>query len=335
MKTKIILFISILLFSIHTFSQQIGDGFAPSSLPDFTLPLNSGMYGYPNPIGSTPDTSHPWQHLLVIRHGNPANNFQLQIGSAFASNDRLFFRKLAGGLEPNNPTWIELATRGTNSFIGDQYIVGNLGIGTINPIGKFDVRGNVFIGTTDLSIGSVGSFVQIDQGLSIGNTYSQIRAYSNGGNINNNLVLQSTGGNVGIGTTNPTSKLTVAGDINSREVKVTVDAGADFVFEKDYNLPSLASLDTYIKENKHLPEIASAKDMQTNGINLSEMNIKLLQKVEELTLYAIEQNKKLEILQKENNSQSKEIVALKRENETIKTLSERLSEIENKLKATN
>ncbi|MFH6989426.1 hypothetical protein ACHRVW_16930 [Flavobacterium collinsii] len=60
-------------------------------------------------------------------------------------------------------------------------------------------------------------------------------------------------GNIGIRTTNPISKLTVAGNINSREIKVTVDAGADFVFEKDYNLPSLDAVDKFIKENKHLP----------------------------------------------------------------------------------
>jgi hypothetical protein len=65
----------------------------------------------------------------------------------------------------------------------------------------------------------------------------------------------------------------------------------------------LASLDTYIKKNKHLPEIASAKEMQKDGINLSEMNIKLLQKVEELTLYVIE-------LQKENLKQNDKLLVL-------------------------
>jgi hypothetical protein len=120
-------------------------------------------------------------------------------------------------------------------------------------------------------------------------------------------------GNVGIGTTNPTSLLTVAGNINSREVKVTVDAGADFVFEKDYNLPSLESVDKFIKENKHLPEIASAKEMQKDGINLSEMNIKLLQKIEELTLYTIEQQKNTQKLM-----------------EVIETLNVRLEAVEKK-----
>lgn len=113
--------------------------------------------------------------------------------------------------------------------------------------------------------------------------------------VNNFLLM---GNNVGIGTTNPTSKLTVAGNINAREIKVTVDVGADFVFEKDYDLPSLHSVDKFIKENKHLPEIDSAEKMKKDGINLSEMNIKLLQKIEELTLYSIEQNKKIENLEK-------------------------------------
>ncbi|MEN2401778.1 hypothetical protein GKZ90_0018460 [Flavobacterium sp. MC2016-06] len=126
---------------------------------------------------------------------------------------------------------------------------------------------------------------------------------------NGNLQISGSGnhyiknGNVGIGTINPTSKLTVAGNINSREVKVSVDAGADFVFDNDYNLPSLESVSDYIKENKHLPEIASAKEMQQNGINLSEMNIKLLQKMEEMTLYMIE-------MKKENEKQNEKIIAL-------------------------
>jgi len=115
----------------------------------------------------------------------------------------------------------------------------------------------------------------------------------------------NTSGNVGVGTMNPTSKLTVAGNINSREVKVTVDAGADFVFENNYNLPSLDSVDKYIKENKHLPEIASADEMKKDGINLSEMNIKLLQKMEEMTLYMIEMKKENEQLK--NNQKNLEV----------------------------
>lgn len=106
-------------------------------------------------------------------------------------------------------------------------------------------------------------------------------------------------GDVGIGTQNPDAKLTVAGDIHSQEVKIVVDAGADFVFENDYKLPALEYLEKYLKRNKHLPEIPSEKEMQENGLYLAEMNIKLLQKIEELTLYTIAQEKKLD---KQNKS---------------------------------
>ena len=120
----------------------------------------------------------------------------------------------------------------------------------------------------------------------------------------------NTSGNVGVGTMNPTSKFTVAGNINSREVKVTVDAGADFVFENNYNLPSLDAVAKYIKENKHLPEIASADKMKKEGINLSEMNIKLLQKIEELTLYTIEQQKHTDNLTKVIEALTKRLEAV-------------------------
>jgi len=119
--------------------------------------------------------------------------------------------------------------------------------------------------------------------------------------VNNFHILSN---NVNIGTKERNSNLTVAGNIASREVKVTVDAGADFVFEKDYDLPSLESVDKFIKENKHLPQIASAEEMKKDGINLSEMNIKLLQKIEEMTLYMIE-------MKKENEEMKKDISILK------------------------
>lgn len=109
------------------------------------------------------------------------------------------------------------------------------------------------------------------------------------------------GGNVGIGTSNPDAKLTVAGNIHSREVKVAINAGADFVFGDNYSLPSLGFIEKYIKENKHLPEISSEKEMKENGLLLAEMNIKLLQKIEELTLYTIKQQKEIEKLKSTNN----------------------------------
>ena len=92
------------------------------------------------------------------------------------------------------------------------------------------------------------------------------------------------------------------GKFEAKEIKVTLTPTADFVFEEQYNLPNLQVVEKFIKENKHLPEIASADEMKKEGINLSEMNIKLLQKIEELTLYVIEQNKHMKELKSENQN---------------------------------
>ncbi|MGQ7855251.1 hypothetical protein ACUN24_13535 [Pedobacter sp. WC2501] len=114
-------------------------------------------------------------------------------------------------------------------------------------------------------------------------------------------------GNVGIGTANPQDKLTVAGNIGAREIKVSTNAGADFVFEPDYKLPDLNELEKFVKTNRHLPEIPTAKQMVDNGLNLGELNIKLLQKVEELTLHLIEKEKQLNSEKATNKKQQQQI----------------------------
>lgn len=116
-------------------------------------------------------------------------------------------------------------------------------------------------------------------------------------------------GNVGIGTITPDAKLTVKGDIHTSEVRVDLTGalqGPDYVFEKDYNLLPLSEIEAYINENKHLPEVPSAKEMETNGLNLKEMNLLLLKKVEELTLHLIEQNKDIQALKSDNAALKKE-----------------------------
>jgi len=102
-------------------------------------------------------------------------------------------------------------------------------------------------------------------------------------------------GDVGIGTRVPDAKLAVKGDIHAQEVKVDLNGAVapDYVFYDDYYLRSLEEVQNYIKEHGHLPNVPSAKEMELNGIQLGEMNMKLLEKIEELTLYIIEQKKEL------------------------------------------
>ena len=102
-------------------------------------------------------------------------------------------------------------------------------------------------------------------------------------------------GYVGIGTTTPQAKLDVAGTIRATEIKVEANGQtADFVFDSSYQLRDLQEVEAFIRENKHLPEIPRAKEMEANGVNLAEMNKLLLQKIEELTLYAIELENKVQ-----------------------------------------
>lgn len=145
----------------------------------------------------------------------------------------------------------------------------------------------------------LGTFGSYTNGQS-SETYSYIgRIYSNP-----YMTFLPTG-NVGIGTINPKAKLAVNGNILAKEVKVKTDISVpDYVFEPDYELPSLAEVEAYVKEYKHLPEIPSAADIERDGLDLAEMNLLLLKKVEELTLHLIDLNRT-------NELQNKEIAALK------------------------
>ncbi len=105
------------------------------------------------------------------------------------------------------------------------------------------------------------------------------------------------GRNVGIGTTDTQSyRFAVNGKIRAQEIKVEASPWPDYVFTKDYPLPTLQQTEQHIKEKGHLPGIPSAAEVKANGINLGEMDAKLLQKIEELTVHLIEMKKKNEEL---------------------------------------
>ena len=142
-----------------------------------------------------------------------------------------------------------------------------------------------------------------------------------GDNIKDVIYKNTFSGNVGIGTINPTAKLSVNGKIHTKEVRVDLNLSdwADFVFEENYK-PTLIEVENHIKEKGHLKDIPSAKEVEKNGIYLGEMDAKLLQKIEELTLYTIEQEKKLKSQEKQFHQQQKEIEELKKQNSEIKEL---------------
>ena len=94
----------------------------------------------------------------------------------------------------------------------------------------------------------------------------------------------------------------------------------DFVFAKTYSLRPLSEVESYIKAHSHLPEVPSAAQVAKDGINLGEMDATLLKKIEELTLYLIEQNKKLEAQNKQLQELKQENLQLKQENKKIENL---------------
>ncbi len=125
-------------------------------------------------------------------------------------------------------------------------------------------------------------------------------------------IVSYAGGKVGIGTANPDYELTVKGKIHAEEVKIDLSVPApDYVFKKEYKLLTLEEVQAYINKNGHLPNIPSAKVMETEGVALGAMEMKLLEKIEELTLYSI-------ALLKQNNKQQQEIDAIKKEVLNIK-----------------
>ncbi|MBB4806424.1 hypothetical protein HNP38_001696 [Chryseobacterium defluvii] len=175
---------------------------------------------------------------------------------------------------------------------------GNTGIGVATPAYTLDVAGNAQF----QDIISGGSNAWIFQTPDDGSKTLRL-AYGGAGGAwewGKAFVLSGDTGNASL-----------QGKFEAKEVKVTHTPTADFVFEEDYNLPKLEDIEKHIKQKKHLPEIASAKQMEKEGVNIGEFQIQLLQKIEELTLYTIEQNKQLK-------NQQERIQQLEKENKEIK-----------------
>ena len=140
------------------------------------------------------------------------------------------------------------------------------------------------------------------------------------GTVNMPSGIWNSSGKVGIGTLNPDAALTVNGTVHSKEVKVDMNLLPDYVFDKTYDLTPLNKIKEYIDKNHHLPEVPSAEQVSKDGLKLGEMNALLLKKVEELTLYLInnakqdkEKDAKLQSLQKQIEDQNKAIQSLQQQ----------------------
>jgi hypothetical protein len=284
---KLILLTSVLCIALSVNAQQIGTGVAPE-ITNFNTLLSSGFYvsnkaqvNYPLEV-----PAWPWKFLINARSSN-SNTCEFQISSAFTHDDRVVFRKVVK--DNNNPNcnnaWYEFATRGKNTFTDHQYI--SLNKSLVIGSGSDPNRRLQF----SFYAGSTNGDAYIDYGGHL---------YFIAANSTSPVVSFHSNGNVGIGTTGSSHKLDVNGTIRAKEVKVET-GWADFVFADDYKLPSLNEVKSHINENQHLPGMPTEAEVKENGVNLGEMQTKLLQKIEELTLYTIQQQEMIDELRNEVN----------------------------------
>ena len=187
---------------------------------------------------------------------------------------------------------------------------GNIGIGTMAPSAKLEIKGQGSLASawnpaksyftiTDGSSSLIADSNEIYSSgtLHIGSASGDVVKFRTiGENGMEEKMIIKNNGNVGIGTMTPDAKLAVNGVVHSKEVKVDLTGWSDFVFEDDYPLPTLEEVEQHIKEKGHLKDIPSAKEVEENGVFLGEMDARLLQKIEELTLYVIELKKEIEQL---------------------------------------
>ncbi len=195
------------------------------------------------------------------------------------------------GWSQSKSLWIK---DGDSAYLSTQLT--KLGIGTTDPDDRLHIYGKLRIQNGSSSSDALQLYYDGDNAiLNVLNDDAEIRFRVDG----STKLLVTPEGNIGIGTSDPGEyRLAVEGTIGAREIRVHTDNWADFVFADDYSLMSLQALELFIDEEKRLPGMPSETKIRVEGIPLGEMQVKLLQKVEELTLYLLALQKSNEQLKK-------------------------------------
>lgn len=271
----------------------------------------SGFFQTAAPVNYPAGATGNW-HLLDVRHSNPVNNFAMQFAGSFFDQD-LYFRKTSGS--PTTP-WSKVIT----SVNGLITIPGVYNFERFS-IGKDRTNGGAFVEFVNHSTGTKSYGVRVGANRDRFGDGLYITAAPASDNYDSlaygdkpAIFVMASNNAVGIGTNNTAGyQLAVAGSMIAARIKVKL-AGTwpDYVFDEHYPLLSLDSTAAFVRQYKHLPDMPSAKTIAAEGLDVEEMNAKLLRKVEELTLYLIEQHNTIEILKKENEEIKAKISVMNR-----------------------
>lgn len=214
------------------------------------------------------------------------------------------FAVLRGGSVDNDvPVGFDFQTRTSTGVTFDALTIlgnGNVGIGKTDPTRTLDVFsasapgiaiGGTASNSTDRNLIFTNSSNNISGSITLTpnttGTNSLLQFFVGGFSTGDQKMVIDDDGNVGIGTGVLSEKLSVNGNIKAKKIIVSQLGWSDYVFNETYKLRSLSSLESFIKENKHLPEVPSAKEVEENGISVGDNQALLLKKIEELTLYII------------------------------------------------
>lgn len=224
--------------------------------------------------------------------GNTAPEDKLQVGSDYrkvvmgdASGSALGYGAAYLGFNAsrNSGSWATTNDGGNN---GASVIYGDI-VGDIN----FMTIGST--GASNQSLSDATAYSDIRMKINPKGTISLFNVSANGTDDAFSITDGAYGGS---GTIN--FKVKKNGTVYAREINVQSTTFPDYVFNNDYKLMSLKELDSYIQSNHHLPNVPAASEVEKNGANLSEMNKVQMEKIEELTLYILQLQKKIESLEK-------------------------------------
>ena len=310
--------VSVQAQNLDTLGIHVFGGFSSDDLKSSNIGYNNQARGYNSFASGYGCEATGHTSTAIGRNSKAIGHYSVALGNFVQATQNYGIVIGSGASESfplvNETNGIMLGTNSEHPTLvltaGDYIRTGKVGIGKRNPQAKLHIRSNF-----DEDAGIIlepgqtqtnGAFIQFrdeSHRISVGTSGAMsITAGAKPLSLEGSRVTLT--GKVGVNTNNtvPGYAFAVAGGIITDEVLIlNVEDWPDYVFGQDHQLMSLSDLKAYIDKNSHLPDVPSAMDVEENGVNVVEMQKVLLKKIEELTLYTVEQQRLIEELQAKIN----------------------------------